>query len=92
VLRDVVCPKSDRDVMLHLLGRLLGLWRRQGLSWASLEASSPALDRCYKEAGCVPVPSNGNRYYVHADPPLAMATCDDWFRSGLDGDYFDTRW
>lgn len=89
VLRDVVVPRSDGAAQHGLLITLLRHWRETGYTWARFEVSSAPLERLYRSMGFDPVASHGNRYWIHADPPLPTQVKDDWFRSGLDGDYFD---
>ena len=89
VLRDLLWADEDGAALPAMLHALLAHWRALGHAWASLEVTSPRLARCWHELGYEAVPSNGNRYWIHAAPPLAPATLDAWFRSGLDGDYGD---
>ncbi len=89
VLRDVLVLRSDEDATRGLFAELFQHWRRDGYTWVRFEVSSPGLERLYIELGLEPVHSHGNRYWIHADPPLPSEIIDNWFRSGLDGDYFD---
>ena len=91
VLRDLVVPEDDVAAQDAFLREAILHWRRRGMSWASLEVASPRLTQRFAELGFERLPSIGNRYHVHAQPPLAPSTLTGWFRSGLDGDYFDTR-
>lgn len=88
-LRDILCPGDEAETLVALTGSLLAQWRDEGLSWASIEVSSPRLRRFFSESGFTPVSSNGNRYWVAGHDALPVATLDAWYRSGLDGDYFD---
>ena len=89
VLRDVLVCRSDEEAVRGLFAELLLYWRRDGFTWARFEVSSTALERLYCEMGLDAVHSHGNRYWIHAHPSLASEITNDWFRSGLDGDYFD---
>lgn len=89
VLRDLGVPADDEAAARALLRLLLEHWRGLGLTWVSFEVTSASLDRLYAELGYEHVPSRGNRYHVYSDPPLPAEVMSRWFRSGLDGDYFD---
>lgn len=91
VLRDLFVPNDDDEALRSLMFLAIRHWRRQGMTWASLEVASDRLTPLFAAQGFERVPSNGNRYHVHSRHPLRQATLDGWFRSGLDGDYFDTR-
>lgn len=88
-LRDILCPRHEPETLAALTAALLGHWRRAGLSWASVEVSSPDLLAPFVAARFTPVASNGNRYWIAGHDTLSEATLAQWFRSGLDGDYFD---
>jgi GNAT superfamily N-acetyltransferase len=85
VLRDVFYPQRDQTCLRTLLALLIEQWRNQGISWANLEVASPQLKALFTQAQL----SQGNRYQIHSAFPLSSGTVDNWFRSGLDGDYFD---
>ena len=89
VLRDVFYPLDDEPALLALLGRLFGYWRDQGISWGSLEVASPQLTALFQRLGYEAVASRGNRYVIFSEPPLADSVLQNWYRSGIDGDYFD---
>lgn len=89
VLRDLLVPADDVEAQRAALSLLLQAWREEGFGWASIEVASPTLSRLWQDQGLEAVPSHGNRYHVHADPPLPRSVLDGWFRSALDGDYFD---
>ncbi|PKM12939.1 MAG: hypothetical protein CVV13_03695 [Gammaproteobacteria bacterium HGW-Gammaproteobacteria-3] len=89
VLRDLFCPVEDETSIQALLYLLINNWRASGISWISLEVSAPHLTEIFAGNGYEWVPSRGNRYYIHSDTPLDDHTLAHWFRSGLDGDYFD---
>jgi GNAT superfamily N-acetyltransferase len=89
VLRDIFYPQQDETCLHSLLALLLSNWRNQGISWASLEVASPQLTALFKTLKYDPLPSHGNRYHIHSKLPLSADTLNNWFRSGLDGDYFD---
>lgn len=89
VLRDVFYPMDDEPALLALLGQLFGYWRENGISWGSLEVASPHLTGLFQRLGYEAVPSRGNRYVIYSDPALADSVLQNWYRSGIDGDYFD---
>ena len=89
VLRDVICPVDDGPALRTLIGHLARRWRAEGLTWVNIESAAPALIDLWTELGYERLPSHGNRYWVHADPPLSAHQLERWHRSGLDGDYFD---
>jgi GNAT superfamily N-acetyltransferase len=89
VLRDVFYALDDEPALQTLLYYLFGYWREQGISWGSLEVASPALTGLFRFLGYEAVPSRGNRYMIYRDPPLDDTVLQNWFRSGIDGDYFD---
>lgn len=91
VLRDWMVPPDDSRAANAMLRLLIGHWRELGLTWASLEVTSPQLERFFREQGYEHVPSHGNRYHIHSQPALEARVYDNWFRSGLDGDYFDLQ-
>lgn len=89
VLRDVFYPLDDEPALLAMLYHLFGYWRESGISWGSLEVASPSLTSLFRRLGYEAVPSRGNRYLIYREPPLADAVLQNWYRSGIDGDYFD---
>lgn len=91
VLRDLFCAAGDAEAVDAFLREAVLHWRALGISWARLEVAAPALTQRFSELGFERLASNGNRYQVHHRQPLAAATVHDWYRSGLDGDHFDTR-
>lgn len=91
VLRDLFADIGDEQALDALLRGAIRHWRRRGVTWANLEVASPQLTRRFAALGYERIPSIGNRYHMHLRRPLAPATLAQWFRSGLDGDYFDAR-
>ncbi len=91
VLRDLFVAHDDDAALRALMLLLIRHWRRAGVTWANLELASNRLTPLFASLGYEPIPSVGNRYHVHSRQTLKRATIDGWFRSGLDGDYFDTR-
>lgn len=91
VVRDLVYPADDEAALKALLGLLTRQWRADGISWVQLEVTSPRLEQLFHALEFAPVPSNGNRYQVHGDASQDKQVFDHWFRSGLDGDYFDLQ-
>jgi len=89
VLRDIFYPQHDETYLLTLLALLIKQWRAQGISWANLEVTSAQLKTIFTKLGYNTLHSQGNRYQIHSAFPLSSGTVDNWFRSGLDGDYFD---
>lgn len=89
VLRDVFYPLDDEPALRALLYHLFAYWRDANISWASLEVASPQLTSLFRNLGYQAVPSHGNRYQIYSEPPLADAVLQNWYRSGIDGDYFD---
>ena len=89
VLRDLGIPADSEALAGPLLRLLIDHWRQRGCTWVSFEVTSPALDRLYRTHGFEHVPSRGNRYHVHGLPAADTPLAENWFRSGLDGDYFD---
>jgi GNAT superfamily N-acetyltransferase len=91
VLRDLFVAHADDEALRVLLFLLIRHWRREGVTWANLELASHRLTPLFTSLGYEPIPSIGNRYHVYSRQGLNQTTVDGWFRSGLDGDYFDTR-
>jgi hypothetical protein len=89
VLRDVFCIKEDTEALRRILQLLFAHWRKKGITWVSLEFASPWITALFREIGFEHVPSHGNRYYVSSQFPIAAPILCNWFRSGIDGDYFD---
>ncbi len=89
VLRDVFYPQRDQTCLRTLLALLIEQWRNQGISWANLEVASPQLKALFTQLGYEAQLSQGNRYQIYSKFSLSSGTLDNWFRSGLDGDYFD---
>jgi GNAT superfamily N-acetyltransferase len=89
VLRDVFYPLDDEPALQALLYYLFAYWRENGISWGSLEVASPQLTSLFRSLGYEAVPSRGNRYLIYRQPPLADNILQNWYRSGIDGDYFD---
>ncbi|AMK76408.1 MULTISPECIES: GNAT family N-acetyltransferase [Methylomonas] len=89
VLRDVFYPLDDEPALQTLLYYLFAYWRENGISWGSLEVASPSLTSLFRSLGYEAVPSRGNRYLIYREPPLADNILQNWYRSGIDGDYFD---
>ena len=89
VLRDVFYPQHDEACLRTLLALLIKQWRNQGISWANLEVASPQLTALFTKLGYEALLSQGNRYQIHSELPLTADTVNNWFRSGIDGDYFD---
>lgn len=90
-LRDLFVANDDEEARLSFMFLIIRHWRRLGITWVSLEVSTDRLTDLFKSLGYQRIPSIGNRYHVHSRHALSRATLDGWFRSGLDGDYFDTR-
>ena len=91
VLRDLFVVHDDQEALRTLLLLLVGHWRKQGMSWANMEVASGQLTPLFALLGYERVPSIGNRYHVYSRQALKQEILDGWLRSGLDGDYFDTR-
>lgn len=91
VLRDLFVAADDEEALRSLLLLAIRHWRALGVTWVSLEVASEHLTPLFASLGYECVPSNGNRYYVQSQKGLDQETIVRWFRSGLDGDYFDTR-
>ena len=91
VLRDLMWPADEDDTVRRLLKLLVAHWRSTGITWVSLEVSSEPLAKLFRALGYTSLPSNGNRYWIHSNTPLAEPVRRQWFRSGLDGDYFDVQ-
>lgn len=91
VLRDLFVARDDEESLAAAVVLLTAHWRRRGISWASIEVASDSLTPLFASLGYERVPSIGNRYHVYSKQVLNQHILDGWFRSGLDGDYFDTR-
>jgi len=91
VLRDLFVPSDDGEALRAFLLLAIRHWRRLGVTWANLEVASDRLTGVFASLGFQRIPSVGNRYHIHSQLPLDRETLAKWFRSGLDGDYFDTR-
>lgn len=89
VLRDVFYPLHDETCLQTLLALLIKQWRDQGISWVNLEVASPQLTALFTKLGYQALPSRGNRYQILSELALTPETVNNWFRSGIDGDYFD---
>ncbi|TPQ28373.1 GNAT family N-acetyltransferase [Methylomonas koyamae] len=89
VLRDVFYPPQDEPAIRGLLHHLFAYWRKLGISWGNLEVASPRLTALFRELGYEALSSHGNRYQIYSNPALAENVLTDWYRSGIDGDYFD---
>lgn len=89
VLRDVFYLPQDESAIRGLLYHVFSYWRKNGISWGSLEVASPRLTALFKELGYEALGSHGNRYQIYSDPALPKNVLTDWYRSGIDGDYFD---
>lgn len=89
VLRDFFVPVDDTEAMNALLALLIRQWRRDGLTWASLEVAHPAITDLFRRCRFEHVPSKGSRYYIAAPESMREEVLARWLRSGLDGDYFD---
>jgi GNAT superfamily N-acetyltransferase len=89
VLRDIFSAIDDHEARYGLFQLLLGRWRKEGISWVSMEVASPWITALFRELGYEHVPSHGNRYYIHSQTALPPQTIHNWYRSGIDGDYFD---
>lgn len=90
-LRDLFVPYDDDEALRASLFLLIRHWRRLGVTWANLELASDRLTPLFASLGYETIASVGNRYHVHSQQTLKPATARGWFRSGLDGDYFDIR-
>lgn len=91
VLRDLFGAIDDDESLRAFLALAIQHWRSLGISWVNLEVASHRLTRLFASLGCEQMPSIGNRYHVHSRQALSQEVLDGWFRSGLDGDYFDIR-
>lgn len=91
VVRDLFVADDDDEALSALLVLIIRHLRRRGVTWVNLELASRRLTLLFESLGLEPIVSNGNRYHVHSQTALDSAVIDGWFRSGLDGDYFDTR-
>lgn len=91
VLRDLFGAIDDDESLRAFLALAIQHWRSLGISWVNLEVASHRLTRLFATLGCEQMPSIGNRYHVHSRQALSQEVLDGWFRSGLDGDYFDIR-
>ncbi|MDO9315427.1 MAG: hypothetical protein Q7T97_12860 [Burkholderiaceae bacterium] len=91
VLRDLFLDNYDEAALRAFLFLAVRNWRSTGMTWVSLEVASNRLTPLFQSLGYEPIPSNGNRYQVHSQSTLSQEAIHGWFRSGLDGDYFDTR-
>lgn len=89
VLRDLFAVSDDDEALRAMIGHLFDCWRGEGITWASFEVAHPRLTALFQTLGFEHVPSIGNRYHIHADHELEDHVWSSWFRSGLDGDYFD---
>jgi len=89
VLRDVFCAMKDHDALGALLCFLCSRWRKEGISWVSLEVAAPWITAFFRNLGFEHVLSHGNRYQIYSRTPLPADTMQNWFRSGIDGDYCD---
>ena len=91
VLRDLFVAGDDDQALRAFLVHAIRHWRDSGMTWASLEVASIRLTSLFASLGFERLPSVGNRYHIHSTQGLRTHSIDGWFRSGLDGDYFDTR-
>ncbi|BBL60303.1 GNAT family N-acetyltransferase [Methylomonas koyamae] len=89
VLRDVFYLPQDEPAIRGLLYHVFAYWRKNGISWGNLEVATPRLTALFKELGYEALGSHGNRYQIYSNPPLPDAVLSEWYRSGIDGDYFD---
>lgn len=91
VLRDLFVASDDDEALRAFMVHVIQHWGRSGITWASLEVACPRLTKLFESLGYERIPSRGNRYYIYSRSGLRTQTAAGWFRSGLDGDYFDTR-
>lgn len=91
VLRDIFYLIEDEAAVRALLYLLIKKWRDSGISWISLEVASPQLTAIFYTLGYEHVPSHGNRYQIASEPTIDHNILKNWYRSGLDGDYFDLK-
>jgi len=89
VLRDVFYSLDDETALQALLYHLFDYWRNDGISWGNLEVASPSLTALFRKLGYEPLASHGNRYQIYSEQPLLDTVLQNWYRSGIDGDYFD---
>ena len=89
VLRDIFHPLNDKNAYNALLFLLIEMWREMGITWVSLEIASPTLTNLFYDLKFDHIPSRGNRYQIISKNPIDPAILQNWYRSGLDGDYFD---
>ncbi|MDX9964218.1 hypothetical protein [Desulfobacter postgatei] len=88
-LRDLFSEVDDDTARKLLLATLFETWRKMRISWASLEVAHPSVTKLFDNMGFEQVPSKGGRYHISANKALDDGVKAEWFRSGLDGDYFD---
>lgn len=89
VLRDIFYPVNDDAALRALLYLLIEKVRNAGISWISLEVASPQLTALFYTLGYEHVSSQGNRYQIFSKSTIDPEILKGWYRSGLDGDYFD---
>ena len=89
VLRDVFYSLDDETALQALLYHLFDYWRNDGISWGNLEVASPSLTALFRKLGYERLASHGNRYQIYSEQPLLDTVLQNWYRSGIDGDYFD---
>ena len=91
VVRDIFYPINDEVAVRALLYLLIEKWRKTNISWISLEVASPPLTALFCSLGYEAVPSRGNRYQIFNESNIDSKILANWYRSGLDGDYFDLQ-
>jgi hypothetical protein len=89
VLRDLFGAFDDEEALRTLLVETMRYWRREGISWANLEVAHPVITALFQRLGLEALDSHGCRYLFHPCQSISDETWRTWFRSGLDGDYFD---
>jgi hypothetical protein len=89
VLRDLFGAPNDETALRTLLVETIGHWRREGISWANLEVAHPVVTALFQQLGMEALGSRGCRYLFHPCRSISEEAWRTWFRSGLDGDYYD---
>ena len=89
ILRDFFGAANDEAALRTLLIELVGFWRGEGISWANLEVAHPVITDLFRQLGLEVLDSRGCRYLFHPNDSISDETWRSWFRSGLDGDYYD---
>jgi hypothetical protein len=83
--------REDHNARLALIRLLMKYFRRRGIAWLESAVIHPTATGLLFKLGFRKIPAKRSRYYVHAKGGLSKDILDDWFCSGLDGDYFDLK-